>query len=32
MVSKTRFIHKIGEVELVVMAQVEKYLKKHFGL
>ncbi|MCK5511006.1 type II toxin-antitoxin system PemK/MazF family toxin [Candidatus Parcubacteria bacterium] len=29
---KARFIHKIGEIEFIVMAQVEEYLKKHFGL
>ena len=29
---KARFIHKIGEIELIVMAQAEKYLKKHFDL
>lgn len=29
---KSRFIHKIGEVDRAVMDQVAKYLKKHFGL
>ena len=29
---KTRFIHRIGEIELIIMAQVEKYLKKYFDL
>ncbi|MCK5319869.1 type II toxin-antitoxin system PemK/MazF family toxin [Candidatus Parcubacteria bacterium] len=29
---KARFIHKIGEIEFIAMARVEKYLKKHFDL
>ena len=29
---KQRFIHRIGEVDRAIMNQIEKYLKKHFGL
>jgi len=29
---KSRFIHKIGEVDAAIMKMIEKYLKIHFGI
>ena len=29
---KLRFIHKIGEVNIKIIKEVESYLKKHFGI
>ena len=29
---KTRFIHKIGDIQSAVMIEVQKYLKQHFDL
>lgn len=29
---KSRFIHRIGEIDLAIMDQIEKYLKIHFGI
>jgi mRNA-degrading endonuclease toxin of MazEF toxin-antitoxin module len=29
---KSRFIHKIGEVDIKIMKEVENYIKKHFDI
>lgn len=29
---KSRFIHRIGEIDTAIMNQIEKYLKTHFGI